>query len=104
MEFLTSEATDRFGVAAFVQSREEVIDVVRVRPSAIGRGLYQLFNHGAHRDLARLGDVLGTLICLIINFQNYLFHSFKLAAKSGRVKVRGIGRMAWPIEGIRLPR
>jgi hypothetical protein len=28
MEFFTAETTDRFGVAFFVESREEVIDVV----------------------------------------------------------------------------
>src|SRR2546421_6630235 len=36
MEFLTPETTDRIGVASFVESREEVIDVVRVRLSVVG--------------------------------------------------------------------
>jgi len=36
MESLTPETTDRFGVASFVESREEVIDVVRVRLSVVG--------------------------------------------------------------------
>ncbi len=44
MEFVTPETTDRFGVASFVESGEEVIDVVRVRLSVACHRLDQLFN------------------------------------------------------------
>jgi len=81
MEFLTPQRTDRFSVAAFVESREEVIDVVRVRLSVVGHRLDQLFNQGAQRDLSRVGNPLDAPISVIINFYNYLFHGFKLAGK-----------------------
>ena len=89
MEFLTPKTTDGLGVAAFVESGEEVIDVVRVRPCVVGHRPDQLFNEGGHRDLSRVRNVFGTPKRVIINFHNYLFHALKLTAISGRVKVRG---------------
>jgi len=88
MEFLTPRRADRFGIASFVESGEEVIDVVRVRLGVVGRRLDQLFNQGAQRDLPRVRNPLGAPISVIINFYNYLFHILKLTAKGGRVKVR----------------
>jgi hypothetical protein len=67
MEFLTPETTDRFGVASFVESREEVIDVVRVRLSVVGHRLDQLFNQGAQRDLSGVCNAFGAPISVIIN-------------------------------------
>src|SRR5436305_3377779 len=93
MEFLTPETTDRIGVASFVESREEVIDVVRVRLSIVGHRLDQLFNQSAQRDVSGACDALGAPISVVINFYNYLFHGFKLTAKSGRVKVCGRGQV-----------
>ena len=87
MEFFTPETTDRFGVASFVESGEEVIDVVRVRLSVVGHRLDQLFNQGAQRDSSGVCNAFGTPISVIIDFYNYLFHALKLTAKSGRVKV-----------------
>jgi hypothetical protein len=89
MEFLTPETTDRFGVASFVQSREEVIDVVRVRLSVVGHRLDQLFNQGAQRDLSGVRYAFGAPISVIINSYNYLFHTLKISGKSGCVKVKG---------------
>jgi hypothetical protein len=93
MEFLTPQRTDRFGVAAFVESREEVIDVVRVRLSVVGHRLDQLFKQCAHRDLSFVRNPLCSPISVIISFYNYLFHTLKLTAKSGRVKVHGSGQV-----------
>jgi hypothetical protein len=67
MEFLTPETTDRFGVASFVESREEVIDVVRVRLSIVGHRLDQLFNQRAQRDLSGVCNAFGTPISVVIN-------------------------------------
>jgi hypothetical protein len=47
MEFLTPETTDRFGVASFVEGREEIIELLRVRLGVGSNRLYQLFNQGA---------------------------------------------------------
>ena len=70
MEFLTPETTDRIGVASFVESREEVIDVVRVRLSIVGHRLDQLFNQSAQRDVSGACDALGAPISVVINFYN----------------------------------
>jgi hypothetical protein len=104
MEFPALKRADWLGVASFVQSREEDFDVVRVRQSVVGHRLDQLFNQVVQRDLSSVGNVFGALINGVVNFENYLFHTLKLTAKSERVKVRGIGRMVWPIEGIKLTR
>jgi hypothetical protein len=91
MEPLAVESTDGFSVASFVESREEAINVGRVRLIAIRHRLDQLFNQGAHRDLSSVCNTLSTPISVIIDFHDYLFHILKLTAKSGRVKVRGSG-------------
>ena len=91
MEVLTPETTDRMGVASLVQSREKVIDVVRGRLSVVGDRLDQLFNQCADRNLSGLCNVLRTPKSVIIYFQNYLFHTLKLTAMSGRVKIREAG-------------
>jgi hypothetical protein len=88
MEILTVESTDGFSVASFVESREEDIDVGRVRLIAIRHRLDQLFNQDTHRDLSSVCNTLSTPISVIIDFHDYLFHTIKLTAKSGRVKVR----------------
>src|SRR6266850_5226646 len=86
MEFLTPQRTDGLGVAALVECGKEIRDVVRVRSSVVGHRLDQLFNQGAQRDLSRVCNAFGAPISLIINFYDYLFHDFKLAAKAERVK------------------
>jgi len=93
MEFLTLQRADRFGIASFVESREEIIDVVRAGLCVVGHRLDQLFNQGAQRDLSGVCNAFGAPISVIINFQDYLFHTLKLTAKSGRVKVRGSGQV-----------
>src|SRR5882672_158562 len=93
MEFLTPETTDRLGVTSFIEGGEEMIDVVGIRVSVVGHRLDQLFHQGAQRDLSGVCNAFGAPISVIINFYNYLFHGFKLTAKSRRVKVRGRGQV-----------
>jgi hypothetical protein len=67
IQFFTPETTDRFGVASFVESREEIIDVVRVRLSVVGNRLDQLFNQGAQRYLSGGCNVFSAPISVIID-------------------------------------
>jgi len=79
MEFLTPQRTDRLGVAAFVESGEGVIGVVRVRLSVVGNRLDQLFKQCAQRDPSFVRNPLCSPISVIINFYNYLFHGFQIS-------------------------
>jgi hypothetical protein len=88
MEFLAPQRTDRLGVASLVECGKEVGYVFRLRPTVFSRGLDQLFNESAHRDLSRVCNAFGAPISVIINFYYYLFHTLKLTAKRQRVKVR----------------